>query len=107
MTFKLQLRGISWFSGAKCLPCAPLSYGIIRVWAGEAIKFHWLYEVFHGVKDIQSLYSPQSFLPFLVNKHDSKCFQYAATAALNHNEIGKRSEFSKLSLLYVNIIGKE
>ena len=58
----------------KCSPCTPLSFAIIRtgmrtqakeVWGGEAIKFHWLHGVFHWVKDIQSLYSPQSFLPFL------------------------------------------
>ena len=42
-----------------------------------------------------------------MNKHDNKCFQYAATVTLYHKEIGKKSEYSKLNLLYVNIIGEE
>ena len=43
-----------------------------------------------------------------INKHDNKCFQYAATVALHHKEIGKKkSEYSILNLLFVNIIGKE
>ena len=27
-----------------------------------------------------------------INKKDNKCFQYAATVVLNHEEIGKRAE---------------
>ena len=42
-----------------------------------------------------------------MNKYDNKFFQYAATVALYQKEIGKKSEYSKLNLLYVNIIGKE
>lgn len=36
------------------------------VWAGETIKFCWLYEVFDAVRNIQSIYSLQSFLPLLI-----------------------------------------
>ena len=48
------------------------------VWAGEAIKFRWLYETIHRVKDSQSLYLPQLFLLYfpvkpsaLIMFHDS------------------------------------
>ena len=28
----------------------------------------------------------------LINKNDNKCFQYAATLALNHKKLGKKTE---------------
>ena len=40
-------------------------------------------------------------------KHDFKCLQHAATAVLNHKELGKnQKEYQNLNFLYINIIGK-
>ena len=42
------------------------------------------------------------------NKKDDKCFQYAITTALNHQNIKNNPErISKLSLLLLSIIGKK
>ena len=39
---------------------------------------------------------------------DDKCFQYAATVVLNHEEFGKiHKEYQKLNLLEINMTGKE
>ena len=62
----------------QCSPCTLLLFATIRtstrsqtegVWAGESIKFWYLYQVFHRVKDIQPLYYLQSFLPLLFPFH--------------------------------------
>ena len=43
-----------------------------------------------------------------MNKHDDTYFQYVATVALNHKEIGKvHKEYQKLSLLKTNITETE
>ena len=43
----------------------------------------------------------------LENKKDNKCFQYAPTLALNHQNIGKDlQKYQKSHLLLINIIGE-
>ena len=43
-----------------------------------------------------------------ITKKYNKCFQYAVTVALNHEEIGKHTEeIKKISLLSINIIRRE
>ena len=41
--------------------------------------------------------------------NDNDCFQYALTVALNCQSVGKKilEEYEKLSLLLINMIGKE
>ena len=40
-----------------------------------------------------------------INVKDRKCFQYAVTVTLNHEEIGKQSErIKKLNLLSINML---
>ena len=41
-----------------------------------------------------------------INKNDNKCFQYAATLALNHKETGKDSERIKKIKPFIDQIGK-
>ena len=68
---------MSCLFGTKCLPCTPLSFAIIKistrsqtegVWARSFEQVLLSVGVFHGVKDIQSFFSPQSFLSLLVPK---------------------------------------
>ena len=37
-----------------------------------------------------------------INKEDNKCFQYAVTVALNHDQIGKHTERKTKIKLFIN-----
>ena len=65
---------------------------------GSDFVFDWVYLLYFKCRKVNSnlgesyIDSPDWIKKINHNKTDYKCFQYAATFALNHKEIGKDSE---------------